>query len=218
MRSPSVVPREDLQRVADAQARFLAAIRSLHDDDMGRPTNLPGWTVGHVLTHVARNADSHTRRSEAAIAGEMADQYPGGADGRSGEIEHGAGRTARQTVDDVRRSAEALRDSWERVPEEAWGNVTRDLSGRARPLYELPERRWMELEVHLVDLDIGVTHRAWTDDFVTAWLPRMRADAAGRLPPGASLPAPGELDQRDELAWLFGRSDDDASPQLGPWS
>ena len=218
MRSPSVVPREDLQRVVDAQARFLSAIRSLHDEDMGHATNLPGWTVGHVLTHVARNADSHWRRSEAAIAGQMADQYPGGVDRRSGEIEQGAGRTARQSVEDVRLSAETLQDSWEQVPEEAWGNITRDLSGRERPLYELPDRRWMELEIHLVDLDIGMTHREWSDDFVTVWHPRMRAGVASRLSPGVSVPDTGELDQRDELAWLFGRIDDDALPKLGPWS
>ena len=27
---------------------------------------LEGWTVGHVLTHLARNADSHVRMLEAA--------------------------------------------------------------------------------------------------------------------------------------------------------
>ena len=34
--------------------------------DPARPSLLPGWTVGHVLTHLARNADSMTRVLVAA--------------------------------------------------------------------------------------------------------------------------------------------------------
>jgi len=61
-----VVPTDDIERVADAQARFDTAIAGLSDADVRRPSALPDWTVGHVLTHVARNADSHVRRTRAA--------------------------------------------------------------------------------------------------------------------------------------------------------
>ena len=61
-----LVPETDIVRVADANERFLDAIEGLTDDQVLRPSLLPGWTVGHVLTHVARNADSHVRRAEAA--------------------------------------------------------------------------------------------------------------------------------------------------------
>jgi maleylpyruvate isomerase len=178
---------------------------------------LPGWTIGHVLTHVARNADSHTRRCEAASRGEVADQYPGGYEGRSREIEDGATRAARDLLDDVRTSAQRLRDTWLALSDDAWSMTTRDVGGRERVLRELPSRRWQELEVHAVDLGLGVTHMAWPHDFVVAWLPRLRASLPSRLPAGAQPPPAGWLTERDELAWLYGRLERDDLPDLAPW-
>jgi maleylpyruvate isomerase len=209
-------PVEDLRHVADAQARFSSAIGTLTDRDVRGPSSLPGWSVGHVLTHVARNADSHLRRARAAERGEIIDQYPGGAAGRAAEIDAGAARPAAQIVDDVRGTAEVLQALWASLPDGAWEGITRDVGGRARPLRALPARRWQELEVHLVDLDIGVTHRDWPDDFVAAALPRVRADVTTRLPAGTALPAVA-LDPRDELAWLYGRLRRDDLPALPPW-
>jgi len=100
----------------------------------------------------------------------------------------------------------------------AWTGVTRDLSGTERALAELPGRRWIEVEIHLVDLGTGPTHRDWSDAFVAARLPPMRADLAARLPTGTTAPDPGELDERDELAWLYGRLARTDLPVLGPWS
>lgn len=85
------VPEADLERVEDAHRRCVQAIAELDDDEIGRPSRLPGWTVGHVLTHLARNADSHLRRTEAARRGEIVDQYGAGSDGRAAEIEAGTG-------------------------------------------------------------------------------------------------------------------------------
>ena len=42
------------------------------------PSLLPGWTRGHVLTHLARNADSQRHVLEAAVRGAPAERYPGG--------------------------------------------------------------------------------------------------------------------------------------------
>jgi maleylpyruvate isomerase len=215
-----VRPEADLLRVADAQRRFDAAMVGLGDDDMRRPTGLPGWTIGHVLVHVARNADSHVRRTAAAIRDEVVEQYPGGREGRAAEIEAGAGAAAVAILDDVTTSAAALAAAWSGVPDEAWSRITRDVGGRERPLADLASRRWQELEVHVVDLGIGVSHRDWPADFVGQWLPRLRRGAAGRLAGGAvgDLPAPGRLDERDELAWLYGRLVLPGLPALAPWS
>ena len=206
-----VIPEDDIARVSAAQRRFDEAITELSDADMRRATALPGWTMGHVLTHVARNADSHRRRTAAAARNEMIDQYPGGYEGREAEIESGAGRAAAELIDDVRVSAEEMDAAWRAAPESAWSNMTRDVGGRERPLAELVFRRWQELEVHLVDLGIGITHRDWLDDFVAAWLPRLR----GFFPDRPETPA--DLDERDELAWLYGRLQRNDLPVLPSW-
>jgi maleylpyruvate isomerase len=208
-------PLEDIEAVAAANRRLGERIRNLSDDDVRRASLLPDWTVGHVLTHLARNADSHVRRAEAAVAGVVVDQYPGGYEARAAEIEAGASRPAPEIVDDVAQSAGALDRRWRETPEAAWSAVSVDVGGRERELRELPARRWQEVEVHLVDLDIGMTYRDWPDDFVSVWLPRTRDQIRRRLEPDAPLP---HLDDpREELAWLYGRLSRDDLPPLPAW-
>ena len=211
-------PVEALAAVREAESRLLGVIAGFDAESVLGPSLLPGWTVGHLITHLARNADSHTRRTAAAIEGVLVDQYPGGMTQRSSEIEAGAGRSARALRADLAESSGRLLAAWDDVPGYAWANVTRDASGRERRLDELPTRRWLEVEVHLVDLGCGVTHRDWPDAFVEARLPEMRAGAAERLAAGDVLPAPGSLDPYDELAWLYGRLARADLPVLGPWS
>ncbi|MBV9043194.1 MAG: maleylpyruvate isomerase N-terminal domain-containing protein [Acidimicrobiia bacterium] len=196
-------PVEDIEAVAAAHRRLLERIEDLSDDDMRKPSLLPDWSVGHVLTHVARNADSHVRRAEAAVAGVVVDQYPGGYEARAAEIEAGSSRPADVIIEDVRQSALAVEHTWQQVPDHAWSAISRDVGGRERELRSLPSRRWQEAEVHLVDLAIGATHRDWSDEFVSAWLPQSREQILRKLEPGAALPHFD--DAREELAWLYGR-------------
>lgn len=211
------VPQRELDRVDDAQRRFVAVVTELDDADLRRASLLPGWSAAHVVAHVARNADSHRRRADAAARGEVIDQYPGGFAGRAAEIERSAACDRAELVDDLVTSATRLDAAWRAVPPDAWDVISRDVSGRERALHELPGRRWQELEVHLVDLGAGVTPRDWPPDFVAAALPTLRRTLEARLPAGASVPPPGMLDDRDELAWLYGRLDRPDLPELAPW-
>jgi maleylpyruvate isomerase len=212
------LPVEDLARVREAEGRLSDSVRSLDDSDVRAPSLLPGWSVGHLLTHLARNADSHRRRTVAAVGGVVVDQYPGGPAARAAEIEAGAGRPAAALVEDVARASARMLDAWTDVPDHAWAGVSRDAGGRERTLAELPGRRWYEVEVHLVDLGTGATHRHWPDPFVAARLGPMRSEAHDRLPEGASLPNRDAFDERDELAWLYGRLARPDLPVLGPWA
>jgi maleylpyruvate isomerase len=207
-----------MARVAGAQRRFEAAVSGLRDADVRRPSLLPGWTVAHVLAHVARNADSHARRADGAVRGEVVEQYVGGVDGRQREIDASAAAPADALVADVADSAARLEAAWRRVPDDAWDGTTRDVGGRERPLRDLPARRWQELEVHVVDLGLGVTYEDWPDDFVAVWLPRLRAGLPSRLPQGTRAPSLDGLSEREELAWLYGRLTVARLPALAPWS
>src|ERR1700738_4328828 len=129
---PEAPVTEVLRQVAGAQQRFVAAIEDLDDDAARRPSRLPGWTVAHVLTHMARNADSHRRRADGAVRGEIVEQYPGGFAGRAAEIEAGAGRPAAELIADVRSSAEQMEASFWAVPAVAWSRPTLDVGGTQR--------------------------------------------------------------------------------------
>ncbi len=204
-----------MARVTDANGRMLVAIEALTDDHARRATRLPGWSVGHVLTHLARNCDSHVRRVEAAVRGEVIDQYEGGAEGREEEIERGSRRAAAELLEDVRTSALALDRAWRSIAAAAWLGRSRDSSGQTRFLFELPSRRWQEVEVHLVDLDVGVSYTDWPEDFVMEWLPRTRERLWPRLTPATGMPS---FDAPvDELAWLYGRLWRDGLPRPPAW-
>ncbi|MEI7546624.1 MAG: maleylpyruvate isomerase N-terminal domain-containing protein, partial [Actinomycetota bacterium] len=100
----NAVPREldrDIAGATVAHAVLVSSLAGLTDVDVTQPSLLPGWTVGHVLTHIARNADSHVRMLHAANRGEIGAQYPGGGIQRTGDIEAGAVRPATEQVADV---------------------------------------------------------------------------------------------------------------------
>jgi maleylpyruvate isomerase len=196
--NPSVGAAIDGCRAADA--RLLATLATLTDEVARQPSLLPGWTVGHVLTHVARNADSHVRRIEGALRDEVVDQYPGGWEGRAAAIEAGAGRPAAELVADVRHSAAALDAAWDSLPEEAWARFGRAVSGNAVTMEALVFSRWREVEIHHADLGLGFGYQDWSDALVAVELPRMLATVPARLSDPAA--------RRQLCAWLWDRTSD----------
>src|ERR1035441_5721059 len=54
---------EWLDRLGAATARLLATSAGFTDAQVREPSLLPGWTRGHGLSHVARNADGLDRKS-----------------------------------------------------------------------------------------------------------------------------------------------------------
>ena len=125
---------------------------------------------GHVVTHLARNADSFTGMIAAAARGEVIEQYPGGVRQRADDIEAGAGRPAEALLADVTRACAELERAWANSSDEIW----RTGAGRSRdalvPLVELPFRRWRETEIHHADLGLDFSWSDWDDAFVAAEL------------------------------------------------
>ena len=193
----------DLELVRAAHARLSAVLDEVTDEAVARPSLLPGWTAGHVLAHLARHADSVTRRLDGAARGEVADQYEGGAEGRAAEIEAGAARPAAELVADVRAAAAACEEAVARTP--AAGLERRVGSVGAEPVTALQavRSRVREVYVHLVDLGLGYGPDDWPADFVAVELaqelPRL-AERAG---------SPNAL-----FAWTIGRG---PAPDLRPW-
>jgi maleylpyruvate isomerase len=191
----------------DASARLLAALDGLDDATARRPSRLPEWTVGHVVTHLARNADSHVRMLDGAMGGRVADQYEGGLDGRAADIAAGAGRPAAELVSDLNRAVDDLDTTWGRVPVEVWvTGHARMGNGELCPCAELPARRWREVEIHRVDLGLGAEPTDWPDAYVDLELPKALAQLPDRLSPA---------DRARLLAWLVGRVE--GPPALPPW-
>jgi maleylpyruvate isomerase len=196
-------PDQSIDRLHQAQDRLLGRLAELTDEIVARPSLLPGWSVGHVLTHIARNGDSVVRRLEGAARDEVVDQYPGGKAARDAEIEAGATRSAVELVADVRASNQAVIVVATKVPGDAWQRLSRSVGGGLIPAEAVLSSRIREVEIHHVDLGLGYGPHDWPDDFVTETLTRELAKLPVRTDP-AQL-----------LGWLIGR---EPAPDLPPWS
>jgi maleylpyruvate isomerase len=212
-----------LGKITAATDRLLETAAAFGDADVRQPSLLPGWSRGHVLTHVARNADGGTRMLTWARTGLETPEYPS-VRARAEEIEAGSGRPATALTADVRDSASRFADAYAAMPEEAWSRLLRWTSGRERPAYRAADARLTEVLVHHVDLRAGYQPCDWPADFVAGFIADVIAAFAGRtgVPslqliasdtgaeyrlggPGGALVVRAE--QASLLAWLLGRSE-----------
>ena len=193
-------PAEWVAGCVAAQAALDAELAGLDDGTARRRSLLPDWSVGHVLTHVARNADSVVWRLEGAARGEVRDQYPGGLEQRRADIEAGAGRPAVELVADVRASSAAVERVMRELPDASWNAPSRTARGVVEPSRDAVLSRWREVVVHHGDLGLGPV--PIPPGLVAAWLPRELPRLAERTDPAALL------------AWVIGRAE---PPKLAPW-
>jgi maleylpyruvate isomerase len=171
------------------------------DDTVARSAStLPGWSVGHVLTHVARNADSLLWRLDGAAQGEVRDQYPGGLTQRAADIEAGAGRPAAELVADVARTSAAVERAMADLAAPAWDAPSRTSRGVVESSRDAVLSRWREVVVHHGDL--GLAPVPLPVALVDAWLPLELPRLADRADPVALL------------TWIIGRG---PVPALNPW-
>jgi maleylpyruvate isomerase len=194
--------------VHDSHARLVESIASLSDSDARRDCLLPGWSVGHLLTHLARNADSHTRMLRAAINGEAVHQYDGDDVARTAGIEAGAARSAAQLIEDVATSAVTLESVWDQMTPRAWAGHGINAGGEIWPCRLMPFHRWREVELHRVDLGLGYTSAQWPEGYVSRELAVSLAVLPDRL----------AIDGRQQLlGWLVGRGSQPTDLALEPW-
>ena len=210
-------PEDDLSGVARAHAAANTITGAIDDAIARRPSALPGWTVGHVLTHIARNADGVRNMITAAARGEVGLMYPGGVEQRNADIEAGSGRPAGELSADVQAASAALDAAWPLLSADAW----RDGVGRGpfgdRPVSALPFVRWREVQLHALDLGLDAFGVDDLDpDYVARELamqePAFRARTDSELPAAALALTPAR-----RLAWLTGRLAVPAAGDPGSW-
>jgi maleylpyruvate isomerase len=234
-------------RLAAVRSSTAALIRGLRDEqwsdaDVQRPSLLPGWSRGHVLAHIARNADGIARTLSGALRGALVARYPDGPAGRDADIAAGAGRPVNEALQDVEQSADRLDRVCGAVADAGAWELPTD---QERPAARWLPARWREVEIHRVDLDGSYTADKWPAEFVTYLLPRLAERLAGRTSeslrvevqadesisadlPGAVWTSGTRADRVTGpdwalLAWLLGRPNVAAgalnrTPPLSPWA
>jgi maleylpyruvate isomerase len=233
------VPHAWLDGCKAAHRRLEAVVAEMTDATAHGPSLLPGWTVGHVVAHLARNADSHRGMVEAAQRGTSQPQYPGGRTQRDADIERGAALTADEMRADLAEAHARLEACWDATDDDAWINGLGSGSAGLSPIADCVFRRWREAEIHRLDLGLlGANPEVWdglSRAYVDVEWERLLPALASRLPDGVSVALattdrPTRGHGRGErivfvrapsarvLGWLMGRFEHPDWPALGPWS
>lgn len=198
----------ELDRATD---RLIRAAETLDDGAVAGPSLLPGWTRGHVLTHVARNADSYVNLLTWARTGVRTPGYAS-AEAREAGIQEGAARPLAEQLEDLRTACARLADTAEAMPADAWGAIIERTGGRKAPAATCVWGRLREVEVHHVDLDAGYRPSDWPDAFSQHLLREVVADlgAASGVTPLVLRPTELEHDL------TIGATDKDTTVVAGP--
>jgi len=142
--------------IAEVSARTLRLVRdasALQDADLAAPSLLPGWTRGHVLAHVARQAEAAAGVLQEARQGRSASMYPSG-EARAQAIEDGAGAGSTRQVQGLLDGAVRFLDAWRELPVDRRGVGFTLPSGAALTAGDMPWLRWREVVLHHVDLGL----------------------------------------------------------------
>jgi len=201
---------------AESHQRLLQSLDSLTDDQCREPSALPGWTRGHVLSHLARNAESHVHVLQCAARGEVGEQYVGGAKARKEGIESHAHDSAESLVSAVRKSIYALEGQWAATNSEGWQGHGVNSAGASIAMSEIVFLRWREVEVHHADLSLAFTFADWNSTYVRYELDRQVMMWRASKPMGLT-PVPAQalqLSPNERLAWFLGRIEVEGLPKV----
>ena len=196
---------DDIAGVIASQATLVGHLRSLDPVDPSVASRLPDWTVGHVLTHIARNADGIL----SCLAGDP--QYPHGREGRNADIEAGSTRSWDALVDDVEATATAVGQAV--ASRDDWSGEAATLGG-PRPMAMVPFLRQREVEIHHTDLGLGYGFDDLPSRYLRKELRLMEMLYRANRPMGlTALPeAALRLPPPTRLAWMMGRTAIDGLP------
>ena len=184
----------------------------LDEAEAQAPSRLPRWTRAHLITHIARNADTLADLVEGARQGQVLTMYGGDVDQRNADIEAGAARGPDELRADLGRTTARFATALRALSDADWQREVRRINGTSLTVLELTAARWLEVEIHHVDLGLGYRAADWPVDFVSFALPRQ----LDRLPQRAPGTTPPQLPDAELLAWLVGRGDA-GLPELPAW-
>jgi maleylpyruvate isomerase len=218
-----------IQEVRSAVARLNGVLAALDEAAVRAPSGLPGWSRGHVMTHLANFSQAMTRQVDEALAGRLIDMYDGGRPARDVAIEAGAGQSAEDLKRQVSEATTDLVRAWDEVGPDDWARPVRH---RESTLRDTVYAGWRELEVHTVDLALDPTSDDWSPEFCLHLLDFLRPRTpdntrlvlrAGETPWENGTGEPRVLTGKltDLTAWLAGRTPqspiDGDLPDLKPW-
>ena len=199
----------DLATVDTHTDLLLATVRALDPAQVAGPSLCEGWTKGHVLAHVSRNADALLNLVTSAVTGENVPMYAS-AEARDVDIEAGARRPLDEQITDLETSAARLRAASQGLTDDLSDHTVTARNNVVVRVGTLPFMRLREVVYHHADLGAGFGF----DDVDPALALRFVQDQVRRLRARSETPSMTiSTDEGD--AWTIG---DGEAPVSGPRS
>jgi maleylpyruvate isomerase len=202
--------RDRITNLSAAHDLLLSSLHDLTDEQCRQPSRLPDWTRGHVLTHLARNAEALNRLATGLVSGVPGVMYPDGPAGRNADIEAGSARPAVALIAHIAVASAVLDITISQVTLASWQTGTIRGVTTEFPASQLLFMRRREVCAHLVDADVGVSFADLPADYLQAeaeW-GRQRVVEAGAE---AALDA---LSPAAAAAWVLGRETPPGLPAI----
>ncbi len=174
---------DNLDLLHHETAVLSTSLAGLGDADMRADTRCHGWSRGHVVTHVARNAEALGNLIHWAGTGERTEAYAS-QQARDADIEAGAGRGADALRADHEQAATELARRCETLHGPAADAEVVTRTGSTVRGAQVPSMRLLEVVIHHVDLKVGYS----LDDADPGWLARTLTQAVRQLAAGARAP------------------------------
>jgi maleylpyruvate isomerase len=230
-----MVDRTHLEELTAATRRLVRTVDGMAEHAYAEPSLLPDWTRGHVVAHLALNAEGMAAALHGLTEGSSVPMYAS-SDARDSDI-LALGRAAPEAIRSrLYGGTTDFLHALAAVPEEAWGvDVDRTPGGRTFKAGAIPGMRHREVEIHHADLGLGYTHMDWPPEFAVRLIEAM----AKRDRPAPFSVHATDLDRTWQLGdggptvsgptaelgwWLTGRgdgaalsSDDGALPRIEAW-
>ncbi len=175
---------EDRAAVERATTTLLDHVRRLDPTSVAGPSLCPGWSRGHILSHIARNADALVNLVTAATTGERVPMYAS-PQSRDADIEAGAPRPLAEQLADLESSAARWSAAAATLTEEHVDTRVEARGGAMLRAGYLPFMRLREVVYHHVDLDDGFGFEQVDD----ALLKRFLDDQMHRLSKDPATPS-----------------------------
>ncbi|MFW0775537.1 maleylpyruvate isomerase family mycothiol-dependent enzyme [Paenarthrobacter nitroguajacolicus] len=156
--TPDALPAE-LHKAAGTVTRLLS---KMDESSVSEPSELPGWTRGHVLAHLAGISNAMARQLEYARRGETIELYDGGMDGRNKAIELAAGHSLARHTASVTTSLGAAIPAFDALGPDDW---QARIAYRDGTVFDGGLALWRELTIHASDLRLGFGPETWSRMF-----------------------------------------------------
>jgi maleylpyruvate isomerase len=152
---PAEHARAGMAAVRLATEHLHEVVATLDDTAAHAPSRLAGWSRGHVVSHLARNADGLVNLLTWGRTGVEHPMYASSTD-RDADIEEGAHRLVQVQVEDLHAADARFDFAADQLTENDWQATVTNRQGEQLSVAVVPWMRLVEVLVHLSDLDLGV--------------------------------------------------------------